>query len=58
MKSKKNYLKFLNDNYFFEIGYTKKESKLKNNKTINKWNIQAILNQFLKRKASTQKMVH
>ena len=29
MKSKKNYLKFLNDNYFFEIGYTKKESKLK-----------------------------
>jgi hypothetical protein len=40
---KKNYLKFLNDNYFFEIGYTKKESKLKNNKTINKWNIIAYI---------------
>tara|TARA_A100001011_G_scaffold44157_1_gene41397 strand:+ start:4516 stop:4737 length:222 start_codon:yes stop_codon:yes gene_type:complete len=29
MKSK-NYLTYLNDNYFFEVGYLKKESKLKN----------------------------
>ena len=48
MKSKKNYLKFLNDNYFFEIGYTKKESKLKNIKTINKWNIIAYLKKLQK----------
>tara|TARA_R100001015_G_C4599004_1_gene154079 strand:+ start:544 stop:783 length:240 start_codon:yes stop_codon:yes gene_type:complete len=27
---KKNYLTYLNDNYFYEIGYIKKESKLKN----------------------------
>jgi hypothetical protein len=26
----KNYLTYLNDNYFFEVGYLKKESKLKN----------------------------
>ena len=26
----KNYLTYLNDNYFFEVGYIKKESKLKN----------------------------
>tara|TARA_B100000900_G_C20384997_1_gene636115 strand:+ start:259 stop:483 length:225 start_codon:yes stop_codon:yes gene_type:complete len=30
MKSKKkNYLTYLNDNYFYEIGFEKKESKLK-----------------------------
>ena len=27
---KKKYLTYLNDNYFYEIGYIKKESKLKN----------------------------
>ena len=26
----KNYLTYLNHNYFFEVGYIKKESKLKN----------------------------
>jgi len=26
---KKNYLTYLNDNYFYEIGFEKKESKLK-----------------------------
>ena len=26
----KNYLTYLNDNYFFEVWYLKKESKLKN----------------------------
>lgn len=31
MKSKKEkYLTYLNDNYFYEIGYLRKESKLKN----------------------------
>ncbi len=31
MKSqKKKYLTYLNDNYFYEIGYIRKESKLKN----------------------------
>ena len=30
MRSQKNkYLTYLNDNYFYEIGYIKKESKLK-----------------------------
>jgi hypothetical protein len=30
MRSQKNkYLTYLNDNYFYEIGYKKKESKLK-----------------------------
>ncbi len=30
MKSKKkNYLAYLNDNYFYEIGYVKKESNIK-----------------------------
>ena len=27
---RKKYLTYLNDNYFYEIGYVKKESKLKN----------------------------
>ena len=31
MKSqKKKYLTYLNDNYFFEVGYEKKQSNLKN----------------------------
>tara|TARA_Y100001972_G_scaffold113692_1_gene148661 strand:+ start:516 stop:740 length:225 start_codon:yes stop_codon:yes gene_type:complete len=31
MKSKKEkYLTYLNDNYFYEIGYLRKESKLRN----------------------------
>ena len=31
MRSQRNkYLIYLNDNYFYEIGYIKKESKLKN----------------------------
>ena len=30
MKSRKNkYLEYLNDNYFYEIGYTRKESNIK-----------------------------
>ena len=37
MKSK-NYLTYLNDNYFFEVGYLKKESKLKNVQMKKKYN--------------------